>query len=890
MKFERLREPASRFCVSAIASTVLLLLALHSTRSKLAFSLHAAAEELAIDGIGTLFEAGSNPWIAQDRLHVPMTLRTSLDVFELAGAIDAVDLRARRGDAPVEVRLVGRLSRVSNADVTAGTVPVVLELPLDPRGVEGVYRLESGAGSAAMTIRASALPAAMMRALPTGAWGSIERLAGWILWACVVLNLVSVLLECRHPAGDRILRFRCAGLAAVFAVGRIFEPPYEWAWVLSACVLLSCPWILRRRGAEPAPETPPDPAPVRSRYADGVTVFTLAAFALMLTASWTFRWAIFEERDYLAARDVLRDPSLPVVGPQILVGGQTPGGFLYLMLAPAAAFGSPAAFAVLNRIFYLAAAVLLAGILRRRLGPPAAAWGAALFCGSWVVFAYAHWPIHPSFSVVFFLLFVWAGLRSWIDGRRGAAFVTGFVLALLMQLHFSYTALLPAVIALALLTPGASWRRLGGLALGFGVPFLPYAVAECLNGFDNTRLLLLQPRGHPIYVPMATGLERELMGRFFDWTAPSGRWSAAIGWLAPVLLGGGWFAVVARAREPFARAIALLAGIPFLILMLWGWGYAWRHALPFAPAAFLVMPYAVHAACERWSRLRVPAGAALLLMTLILAAGAFDRVQLRRHAADAGEWAVDYRLRDAAVERLIDRWGVTPEQYRRQVFWWWMGWSMSTELYEERYRPGAAPVLAAGDTLLVMDRPPGPYFESRFVLSELDRVGPLTMYRAVPRAPAAPFANTINPTRPSPLLTELERRDAPDGLVRLDPPPFGEEAYLLSLHEGRLRLAIGLWHEPDGRVRWRCESPHLNGYYQEIKQLWRPAFRVGDGVVPICGEPLGELMRKTPIEGEFVRPAGAPLSIEIAGSFDQSFMERPDLSARSWPLASAAGP
>ena len=148
---------------------------------------------------------------------------------------------------------------------------------------------------------------------------------------------------------------------------------------------------------------------------------------------------MFEERDFLRALDVSNFKYFPTTGPELLQGGQTPGGFLYIFLAPFAKLSvDPYAFAILNKLLFIFSAIFLWWILNIYVERISALVGMMLFCSSYVIAGFAYWPIHPSMSVAFYLLFIFLVLKGLVDGSRIAVILSGFVLSILVQFHFSY--------------------------------------------------------------------------------------------------------------------------------------------------------------------------------------------------------------------------------------------------------------------------------------------------------------------------------------------------------------------------------------------------------------------------------------------------------------------
>src|SRR5262249_22039641 len=175
-------------------------------------------------------------------------------------------------------------------------------------------------------------------------------------------------------------------------------------------------------------------------------------FAYMLWSGSSFRWSIFEERDFLEARHVLSHLKFPIYGPELLLGGHTIGSSLYLFLAPIVAlWNDPAVLLLLNRVLFLGIPLVIWWGLRDWCGPAGSLFAVFAFIASERIVALSYWPIHPNFSLFFAFLYACALLRGAIDGRRGWLIFSGILLGILIQLHFSYFLLFPCHVLLVLL-------------------------------------------------------------------------------------------------------------------------------------------------------------------------------------------------------------------------------------------------------------------------------------------------------------------------------------------------------------------------------------------------------------------------------------------------------
>jgi len=112
--------------------------------------------------------------------------------------------------------------------------------------------------------------------------------------------------------------------------------------------------------------------------------------------------------------------------------------------------------------------------------------------------------------------------------------------------------------------------------------------------------------------------------------------------------------------------------------------------------------------------------------------------------------------------------------------------------------------------------------------------------------------------------------------------------------DGRIKILISTEQDEvggRGRLRWCVDSPSLNGHYQEIKTVWRPRLVLapasGDAIqAKLASDVLGSLLYKTPRCGEaWSQLSGSwRVTFESDGTFDQSFMPRPDLAPQQWML------
>jgi hypothetical protein len=236
-----------------------------------------------------------------------------------------------------------------------------------------------------------------------------------------------------------------------------------------------------------------------------IEIVVLAAgiglFATMLWSGSSFRWSIFEERDFLNARRVLSELSIPLYGPELLLGGQTIGGGLYLLLAPVLAlWNDPQGLLLFNRLLFLGTALILWWGIRPWAGPTGALFAFFTVIASERMVALSYWPIHPNFSLFFAFLYVCAALRGAVDGRTGQLLFSGLLLGFLTQLHFNYYLLLPCHVLLVLFGNGPRdrWMKTAAIAAVF-VPIAPFIVIDALQGFPNIGQIAQRPRWHGLF-------------------------------------------------------------------------------------------------------------------------------------------------------------------------------------------------------------------------------------------------------------------------------------------------------------------------------------------------------------------------------------------------------
>jgi hypothetical protein len=513
-------------------------------------------------------------------------------------------------------------------------------------------------------------------------------------------------------------------------------------------------------------------------------------------------------------------------------------------------------------------------------------------------------------------LYAHAIIRGSVDGHKGWLIVSGLLLGVLTQLHFSYFLLVPAHIALAVFgNLRAAFLKTLCIVAVF-VPLIPYLVVEAMQDFPNTRQIMTMPRFHPEYVLSSPLANTNVLVLTLEWlrqfpgllAEPISRFVVG---MVGVGIASAIFAAAGRADGParmtLPAAAAALFCFPLLGLTLMGMGYGSRHTISILPGMFLLAGIGFGTATRlllgSWER------ASAVIVLLLLATFGWRIMDNDRIAAvtrQQGEWAVDYRQRETIADDLITRLGITPEIYLARVFWWWLGWSMAPEIFGDLYRKrrgeGRLPsgAIAPDDYILITDRDPPPFLKNAFELMDTRPVGGMYVHQAKAAekfSQPLPSSNADTGTRLRPFLRAVDRlRPRQAGFGRIGQQQDGavqRELFLGNLAEGRLKILVTTEEEQidnRSRLRWCVDSPSLNGHYQEIKTVWRPRLLLesatGTTPVSLARDVLGSLLYKTPQCGEAWSEKSGSQSIAFAadGIFDQSFMLRPDVSARTWKL------
>jgi hypothetical protein len=863
------------------------------------------------------------------------------NLFEIAkkieaGTLKAVVANARKDDAPTIQPQYGKYisfeesrryveaflhfndvpaGRLSLAFTDGGVVSDYWTLDVSTREVGGFERVFADMGrSAPVRVGAAAL--------------------------ILALILMTSLLEARAAAGLELGdgAFASASLArcaAVAAVGQITPS----AIALAAIVLVLMPWLAilapgisswaerSAVGGRLAAMATDRAEHVRRLTADrhlvllelGVLAAGLAVFAYMLWFATSFRWSIFEERDFLEARHVFSHLTFPLYGPELLLGGHTIGSSLYLLLAPIVVlWNDPEALWLLNRLLFLGMPLLLWWGLRHWASPSAALFAAVALVASERMVALSYWPIHPNFSLFFACLYACAILRGAADGSRGWLVLSGLLLGLTTQLHFSYFLFLPAHILLVALSNDGSDRWTKPLAIGAVLlPLAPFLLIDGVHGFPNIIQIVQRPRSHALY-PNTPFDNAGLLPLVFGWLRQvSGPLSGVTSTITIVLLGVGIAvgmgsaAGAGRARMTPSLGATILFCVPAFELTVLGMGYNTRHTLTMVPALFLLAGFGFDFVVKLLAPVQRQVGAALTLALVVLAGlRAGNSATLAGISKSEGEWAIDYRSRQAIAADLAGRLGMTPQKYATTTYWWWVGWSIDPEIYTDLYRRIAPPagerksLLSPDQYVLVTaaaDLPP--FLQNLFDDQESRAVGGMYVHVAtLKKEKPMPSANVDTGVRLNHFLQQVDLLGRqPQGFARIGQLDIGtsrRDLFLGTLADGRIKLLVTTDHtegEAGGRLRWCLDSPSLNGHYQEFKTIWRPRLLVTPEVgqvveAHLAGDVLGSLAYKAPRCGEAraERIGSRPMMFEFNGVFDQSFMLRPSLSTQAWPLDFAA--
>jgi hypothetical protein len=572
----------------------------------------------------------------------------------------------------------------------------------------------------------------------------------------------------------------------------------------------------------------------------------------------------------------------------------------------------------LNQLLFLGMAVVLWWGLRDWVGPAGALFAVFALIASERIVALSYWPIHPNFSLFFAFVYAAAILRGAVGGHRGWLIFSGLLLGVLTQLHFSYFLLVVCHVLLVLFGNGQPDRWTKALAIAaIFVPLGPFLLIDALHGFPNIAQIAERPRFHGLYPNRLFG-NVGLLPLVLGWVRQTGGpLSNLLSQLTMLLMGVGLAIGIGsvaasnkstRGSMTPAFAATILFCAPLFELTALGMGYNSRHTLAIVPAAFMLagFGFAGLVGMLRPARAWI-ATAAILPLLAVVGVRAADSADMARIVQSEGEWAIDYKSREAIATDMVVRLGVSPEHYAKRTIWWWVGWSIDPAIYARifaRVAPlgGQKSLLAPDQYLLVTEKSELPPFLATLFDSQNNRpVAGMHLHVATPKPTLAgvlPSSNADTGVRLHPFLQEVDLiRHRQEGIARIAHQELGgtrRDLFLGLMAQGRIKLVVATEQSQAGgrgRLRWCVDSPSLNGHYQEIKSVWQPRLVLtpehsAPMQASLAADVLGSLAFKTPRCGEAWsdRAGSWQVSFALRGLFDQSFMQRPDVSPRQWQL------
>jgi hypothetical protein len=411
-------------------------------------------------------------------------------------------------------------------------------------------------------------------------------------------------------------------------------------------------------------------------------------FVALLCAAFLFRlgyglcsqfWADDERQVYLVGLKFYATGAWPYFGPDVASGVQVPGALQGLLVGlPLMAAPLPEAPFVLVNLLSFAALCLFAWYCSRRL-PRTPAW----FVWGWLLTApwtlnFSTHVVNPSYALPGAILFFVGALETIPATRRGlvpagrANFMEGFGLCWVMQLHLSWVALAPFLLASVFFqlreVRSRALARLGWLACGAllsGCLLAPTLVEYGASGgtggteamaapnFSNVARVFNPFEGVPArFLSLASFELARFIGRntaerlaFLRenlWLAPLALLLGAVGLLQPAALVALWFRKTGMPADwPQVRRLALLTvGLLCALFLFTAKAPASHTFYVTFPVAALYAFYCWDALLARppWRKL----AAALLVCGVVfhagLAAHNFSRVSLyvdRRAAQSA---------------------------------------------------------------------------------------------------------------------------------------------------------------------------------------------------------------------------------------------------------------
>ena len=349
-------------------------------------------------------------------------------------------------------------------------------------------------------------------------------------------------------------------------------------------------------------------------------------------------YGVWVDRDLLRATRIFE--FFQVMGAELngTYFARTPGGAYYYILAFLTLFSNDPV--VLTRILIVLSvsggvAVYIAAA--RLWGTIAGLVAAGLWFTSPLVLGAGFQIINPAVGLPIsgfcYLMFV-----RYFQGEQNALPWLGVLLGILIQTHISFLALMMTFgIAIAILRR-PRWREAAISVVGFIFTFLPYIVSEIMNGFVNTRLLILgRDEPNAIY----TAIKFDSLEYFFIRITKPVIESGPIAVSSAIIVFGILFVFILLAtkrvvsntsaqrtasaadRVVIGLGIILLAGI---ILITVGRGFAVQHRyFVFLVPAIALLAGGVAASVVHWMHsgrpLAAKVGPALVALCLIALSG-----------------------------------------------------------------------------------------------------------------------------------------------------------------------------------------------------------------------------------------------------------------------------
>ena len=879
-----------------------------------------------------------------------------------------VRLSLRSGDRLVYVTPLAIVSDYWNYIEEAGTLDVTLEFDLPPDLAPGsevsarVVLLRRGTSARELAAsRSVSVQQPSKRRWSRPEWWHYALYAHLtLLYAVYVLYYViaswgAYRLRRRNLSFSRLLELENYAGAVGLLLALAFTRGWQSGWIAysrlipcGALFVLLLPWLkvfdsalatLAGRVAPSAAGSAPS----------GERSTTVASMLLVLIAGGTlaviewknaglFEWDYFIERDYLRTLEILDGRRLHLTGPQLLTGGSTPGFMVYVVYASVLGlWRRPAAIAWLCKLLSWGFLISWWAVARKYFGGATAALGLATAVACVTLYGFSVWPIHPSFTPFFGMLFFWFLQRLLTDRDHHALVPVALVGTVLTQLHFSYWSLLLLVLVGVYVLRVHCPRREVLLALGVMlVLYLPYFVKEATTGFQNTHEILSRPRFLPEFASregiINVNIPRVL---FYLWVGFDGVGSIpAVESMAMGVFVLGLLRVLALANRALdgseteggprpLRAyvvVALWFVVPCVYYSLYGAWLENRYFLVMAPAIFVIYGAGGLAVADLLGsvfpgvgRRRAPAAALAGMMVLAAMFVAYRRPPMweyfRRGRRYVGDWTEPYHRNVAIYAELVRDFGITPTVFRERVHhayrWPMPGNTIFDEVYHSTAgdHPPPLRVLPADLTYVLLLKPflMPPYLSANPQLTLTLRADrPDYQLYECRSLSGETFPNTRNLN----VLSEQEHRIL-ETIGRGGPPrrvsggttSDGARAVLLEQIPGtnmEYELDAVATPSDDGMdVVLTMNSPVLNGYYQEIKSLYGPYVVLRDAV----GRPLqrwdvsrhlvGGFLVKTPLVRRWHLtglPAAGTLSFGREGYYDRAFMESPRLQEDEVPL------